>query len=306
MRSNNSARLALAALIAAAASAQTVKVENTGKVGRRVENKFYVADLSPQATRNGQEDSGTLRALTFKEFNVTLQRDPANGRMHKGASIQRVGARSYLDLGNWDPVQEFREERKDGVYIHHREGYFRGYPEVRITAEYQFPPNAPYFIVTTVMTVEKPIRVSLVRNNEMTMDLFFTHFVRPPRPQQAIAFDDRQPILDKEPIPTDAPWLAFVNPAKGYGFGFVNLGSKATKTAKADTFIADGFRTAGGQRTLSGRYFSRHLIWESEVDLVPGDRFEEKTAYVLFHSTQKDLVGDLLRVERDLRVRNQQ
>jgi hypothetical protein len=289
-------RLLAILVLAAAASAQTVKVEKTGKVGRRVENRYYVADLSPRTTRAGQEDSGTLRALTYKEFKVTFERDPANGRMHKGASIQRVGASSYLDLGNWDPVQQFREEQKNGAYIHHREGYYRGYPEVKITAEYEFPADAPYFLVTTVMAVEKPIRVSLVRNNEMTMDLFFTHFVRPPRPQQAIAFDARQPILDKDPIPSDAPWLAFVNPAKGYGFGFVNLGSKATKTAQADTFIADGFRSSANPRVLSGRYWSRHLIWQTETDLVPGDRFEEKTAYVLFHSSQKDPAGDLLRV----------
>jgi hypothetical protein len=293
----------LATAFVAAACAQTVKVENTGKVGRRVENRYYTADLSPRTVNARVEDSGTLRALTFKEFDVTFVRNPANGRMHKGPSIQRVGAPSYKDQGNWDPVQQFREERQGGVYIHHREGYFPGYPEVRVASEYRFPADAPYFIVSTVLAVEKPIRVSMVRNNEMTMDLFFTDLVWPgaggaPR---AVAFDDRRPILQKEPIPTDVPWMAFVHPERGYGYGFVNLGSKHTRTANADTAIADGYSGEGAQRALTGRYWSRHLIWEAQVDLVPGDRFEELTAYVLFHSSKKSPVGDFFEWEKRIR-----
>ena len=293
----------IALLFATAAFAQTVQVENTGKIGRRVENKYYVADLSPRENRGRQEDSGTLRALTFKDFGLTLFRSPNNGRMHKGPSIQRVGASTYADQGVWDPVQDFREARRDGFYIHHREGYFPGYPEVKVTSEYRFPADAPYFLVSTVLAVEKPIRVSLLRNNEMTMNLFFTHLAWPGRDGavRVASFDERKPILEKEAIPADAPWLAFVNLEKGYGYGFVMLESEASKTANADTTIADGVRSSADP-VLDARYWSRHLIWNSPVDLVPGDRFEEQTAYVLFHSSEKSPLGDFPEWEKRIRA----
>jgi hypothetical protein len=315
---NIPAKLGIAVLFAAAACAQTVQVENTGKVGRRVENKFYVADLSPSTSNGHDEDSGTLRALTFKEFNVTFFRNAANGRMHKGPSIQRAGATSYKDQGSWDPVQEFREERKGSLYIHHREGYFPTYPEVRVISEYRFPADAPYFVVSTILAVEKPIPVVMVRNNEMTMNLFFTHLVWPGKDgtRHMVEFDKRAPLIEQHPIPADVPWLAFVNPEKGYGYGFVMLASKATKTANADITIADGTlgtaeraeaeakakaegKTLG--RVINARYFSRHLISGAEVNLAPGDRFEELTAYVLFHSSPKEPMGNFFDWEKRIR-----
>jgi len=50
--------------------------------------------------------------------------------------------------------------------------------------------------------VEKPLKVVLVRNNEMTMNLFFTHVAgRQGRAAARGPFDERQPLLDKEPMP---------------------------------------------------------------------------------------------------------
>ena len=82
------------------------------------------------------------------------------------------------------------------------------------------------------MTVEKPLVVTLLRNNEMTMDQFFTHLAWPGRDGRLhmTTFDDRKPLLQKEPIAADAPWLAFLNLEKGYGYGFVMLDYKATGT----------------------------------------------------------------------------
>ena len=45
---------------------------------------------------------------------------------------------------------------------------------------------------------------------------------------------------------------------------------------------------------LTGRYFSRHLISGKEVDLVPGDKFRERTAYVLFKCSKDRPVAELL------------
>jgi hypothetical protein len=281
-------------LLTLAASAADLRVDKTDPIGRRIENAFYIADLSHRTINGRDEDSGTLRALTLKDFGVTLFRDPSNGRMHKGPSFQRAGARSYKDIGSWTPVQSFREEQKGGTYIHHREGYFADYPEVKIEVEYRFFADAPYFIVADSMTVEKPLKAALVRNNEMTMNLFFTHLAWPGRDGavRIVSLDERKPILEKEPIPADVPWLAFVNLDKCYGYGFVMLESEASKTANADTTISDGVRS--GTTTLSGRYWSRHLISGKEVDLVPGDGFREVTAYVLFKCSKERPVSELL------------
>jgi hypothetical protein len=255
-------------LVAVSAFAQTVQVENTGKLGRRVETKYYVATLP--------DPSGALSTLTIKDAGVTLQR--LNSRMNKTMMIRRVGATSYKDQATWDPVQDFREERKDNgaLYVTRREGYLPTYPEVKVMCEYRFPADVPYFFVSTVMTVEKPIRVDLLRNNEMTMDLFFTRLAWPG--SKPVAFDERKPL------PVDVPWLAFLNPEKSYGFAFVNLAQKATKTANPGVVISDGYLTRGTERTVNARYWHRDLITGAEVNLVPGDRFEEQTAYVVFRS----------------------
>ena len=83
---------------------------------------------------------------------------------------------------------------------------------MKIVCEYRFPADVPYFLVSTSMTVEKPMG-RLVHNNEMTMDLLFTHLIWPGG--KPVDFEARKPILDKTPIPADAPWTAFLNPAKG-------------------------------------------------------------------------------------------
>ncbi len=289
-------------LIALAAPGADLRVEKTDAVGRKIETALYIADLSRRTINGRDEDSGTLRGLTFKEFDLTLFRNPAKGRMHKGVSIQRAGAPGYKDIGVWTPVQSFREETRGGVYVHHREGYFADYPEVKVEVEYRFPADKPYFLVAESMTVEKPLKAVLLRDNEMTMNLFFTHLAWPGRggAVQIATFDERKPILEKTPIPADAPWLAFVNLEKGYGYGFVRLESEASKTANADITISDGVESRTG--VLNGRYWSRHWISGKETDLVPGDRFRELTAYVLFHCPREAPVKELLDWAKTIRA----
>jgi hypothetical protein len=286
----------IAALAAAAtAGAQTLKVEKTDKIGRKVENRFYVADLSVRI-RNGQpEDSGTLRALTDKQFGVTLLR--TENRMHWAPNMQRVGASGYRGIGTWQPVQIFREEQKPDVYINYREGHLAEYPEVKIEAEYRFFPDVPYFVFWSRMTVEKALELTLLRNNEMTMDPFFTHLAWPRRDgtRQIATFDERKPLLEKEPIAVDAPWLAFLNLEKGYGYGFVTLLEKHTRTANASIGISDG---AG-----NGKYWSRFLIRGQPTAVQPGNQYEERTAYVLFKTSKEKPLDEFFDWERKIRAR---
>lgn len=276
-------------------AADKLKIEKPDRVGRIVENPFYIADSSHRTINGAAEDSGTIRALTFKPFGVTLLR--TRNRMHWAPNLQRAGAPGYKGIGTWDPVQTFRERFEGETYITSREGYLADYPEVKIEAEYRFLPDAPYFLFWSRMTVEKPLTVTLLRNNEMTMDPFFTHLTWPARggKQQLTTFDDRRPILEKEPIAADAPWLAFVNLDKGYGYGFVMLESRNTKTVNPATAISDG--------EGNGKYWSRYLISGAPGELKPGDRFEERTAYVLFRCSKEDPLREFFALEKEIRAR---
>lgn len=280
--------------LAAAASAQTLRVEKSDRVGRKIENQHFVADLSHRTIRGQEEDSGTLRALTYKPFGVTLLR--TQNRMHWAPNLQRLGAPNYKGIGTWHPVQTIRDDEKRGVYTHYREGYLADYPEVKIEAEYRFFAAEPYFLFWSRMTVEKPLTVVLLRNNEMTMDPFFTHLAWPTRTGRHITtFDERKPLLEKEPIAIDAPWVAFLNLEKGYGYGAVVLEYKGSKSANPATGISDG---AG-----DGKYWSRRIISEAEVPLAPGDRFEERTAYVLFRCSKDKPLAEFFEWEKRIRQR---
>lgn len=264
-----------------------------GRLGFVVENGQLIADLSRRAVRGHTEDSGTLRQLVYKPFGVTLLR--TFNRMHWAPSFQRTGARGYTSIADWDPVQDFDLRRVEGSVVFTRRGHHADYPEIGLNATYTFYAHVPYFLFRSVMTIEKPIDMYWLRNQEMTMDGFFTH-VAWPGPAGApriAAFDEHKPILDKEPIPVDVPWVAFVNLERGYGFGAVVLDYQATTTAGATTSINDGAH--------NGKYWDRHLINRTSTPLRPGDRYEERTAYVLFRAAKDAPVAEFLDWERRLR-----
>lgn len=281
------------ALLPLTGAGDSLKVEKTGRVGRKIENQYFIADLSHRTIKGQEEDSGTLRALTYKQFGLTLLR--TENRMHWAPNLSRGGG--YSGLGTWQPVQDFREELNKDEYVHHREGYFAEYPEVKVEAEYRFLAGVPYFLFWSRLTVEKPLAVRLLRNNEMTMDESFTHLAWPARDgkRQIAAFDERYPLLEKEPIAFDAPWLAFLNLEKGYGYGFVMLQCRAAKTVNPGTGISDGAR--------NGKYWSRRLIGGAGTPLVAGDRFEERTAYVLFRCPKEKPLDEFFEWEKQIRER---
>lgn len=282
-------------IVPCAGAADSLKVEKTDRVGRKIENRHFVADLSRRTVRGQEEDSGTVRGLTYKQFGVTLCR--TENRMHWAPNLSRTGARGYYGLGSWQPVQEFREEQREDAYIHYREGHFSQFPEVKVEAEYRFFPDAPYFLFWSRLTVEKPISVRLVRNNEMTMDRFFTHVAWPAADGRlhVATFDERHAVLKQEPIAVDAPWLAFLNLERGYGYGFVTLESRSTKYVNALVRVSDGAE--------EGKYWSRVLVGGNDTPLEVGDRFEERTAYVLFPCSREKPLDEFLALEKQIRQR---
>ena len=271
-----------------------IEVRYTGSAGFALENQVMRADHRARMLDGGPEDSGTLKGLTFRPFDVTLLR--TQNRMHWAPSFQREGARGYTSMATWDPVQRTERKLGAGWFIHTREGKHALYPEIELWAEYRYFAHAPYFLFHAVTSIVEPIQMHWLRGQEMTMDAFFTHVAFPgPDGRAAIYdFEERKPVLEKDPLAVDVPWLAFVNLEEGYGFGAVTLGYDATTTAGAHTSINDGAN--------NGKYWDRHLVSRQATALEPGDLYEERTAYVLFNAPREAPVAELLEWEKRLRA----
>ena len=247
---------------------ETLRVEQTGPAGFKVENSIFLADHSQRTVNGVEEDSGTLRALTFKPLGVTLRR--TQNRMHWAPSFQRTGARAYTSMAMWSPVQDVRRTMGEGWFTAAREGHHALYPEIKLWSEYRFFAHVPYFFFETKLDIVSPIDMFWLRGQEMTMDDLFTHFVAPDangKPQLS-AFGQKRPTL-----PADS-WIAFVNLDKGYGFGAAPLAWSATAKVDAHLSIDDG--------ADNGKYWDRHIIGRVATPLEPGAKFTERTAFILF------------------------
>jgi hypothetical protein len=285
----------LAALICARLTAE-LSVQLTNEAGCKVENDYFIADMTPRVVAGRQEDSGTLRALTIKFAGITLLR--TQNRMHWAPSFQRAGAKGYTSIATWHPVQEVVRDVKPGRFTITRKGHHQDYPEIRLEATYEFLDGVPYFLFSSVMEIEKPLEIYWLRNQEMTMDAFFTHVAWPDEDGKPVltAFENRQRFLDGQPLPPDLPWICFLNLDKGYGFGAVVLEYSATTTAGAKTQINDG--------QGNGKYWDRHLVSQANTRLTPGDRYTERTAYLVVKTSRVLPLADFLSWEGKIRVKH--
>jgi len=134
----------------------------------------------------------------------------------------------------------------------------------------------PYFLFDAESTVTAALEMWWLRGQEVTMDDLFTHLIAPIGPNGAprlLTLEERKPILAAAPLAADA-WIAFVNLNKGYGFGAVPIAASATTQVNPHLAIDDGAQ--------NGKYWDRHLISRTNTPLKPGDKFTERTAFVLF------------------------
>ena len=248
-------------------SKERLNIQQTGPAGFKVENSIFAANASSRIVNGVEEDSGTLRALTYKAAGVTLLR--TQNRMHWAPSFQRTGARAYTSMALWSPVQQVRREQGPGWFTTTREGSHSLYPEIKLWSEYRFFAHVPYFLFEARLDIVSAIEMFWLRGQEMTMDDLFTHLVAPDKAGQPrlLAFDK------KEPLPADS-WIAFVNLDKGYGFGAVPLEWSATTKVNPHLSIDEGVN--------NGKYWDRHIISRVPTPLAPGGKFTERTAFILF------------------------
>lgn len=266
-----------------AAYSTPLKVTARDRVGWVIENQYYVADSSARPVKEKQEDSGQVRALTLKANRVTLLRTP--NRMHWAPNFQRKGASSYTGMPQWEPVQHIERIEGPVVCETHRWGFNSDYPEIALDGTYRFFNAMPYFLFRSEMTMTQPIELFLLRNDEMTMDSFFTHVAwpgkTPQHPVQAARFEDREKILATDPIPADAPWVCFFNVDKNYGFGSVRLKFEVKNQAgKPSPLVHPYTKISDGAN--DGKYWNRRLIDERNTMVPGGSRYFEENAYVVF------------------------
>lgn len=283
-----------------------LKMSDPSRVGWIVENEHYRADTTPRVEKGKSEDSGQIRALTLKFADVTLGRS-TGPRMHWSPNFQRTGAPSYKTAGNWEPVQAIERVAGPVVCESRRSGSHQDYPEIGLQAIYRFFAFVPYFRFRSQMTLTQAITLALLRNDEMTMDDFFTHLAWPGAvagaPPRVASLEEREKILEKQPIPADAPWVCFFHKDKGYGFGSVrllfdnrNADGKASPLYHPYTKISDGVQ--------NGRYWNRVLIGGRDTAVPAGSRYTEENAYVVFRvhpGAPAQALEDFLDWEKKLR-----
>ncbi len=261
-----------------------------------VDNEFYRADLTKSDQSEAKNHtSGQLRELFLKMgFDIRLFR--TENRMHWAPNFQNADYTDYETIAGWENPENYYLNA--GPYLIHtmRTDLAPGHPEILLTANYYFYAGLPYFRFHSSMEITKSIWLSLLRNDEMTMDSLFTHvaFQRPDGHIENLSFSERYKILDEKPIENNAPWLCFYHSDLGYAFGSIRLkyDNKNEQGFDSPTYlphtkISDG---AGG-----GKYWNRRLIHEHPIFVPVGSRYIEENIYIFFKIDDSEKFSEIIK-----------
>lgn len=258
-----------------------LKITGQGR-GLLVENSFYKADLTRSELSEGKNhDSGQLRELFVKlGFDVLLVRN--SNRIHWAPNFQKKGAEEYSTIAGWDNP-DYHWVQGPYLLFTQRRGPAPNHPEIHLLAQYFFYAGLPYFKFYSDMEMVENVWLTLLRNDEMTMDSLFTNvaYKKTSGEIMDLTFARREDVLKKDPVENTAPWLCFYNSEKGYGYGSIRLkydisdkNGFSSPTYQAHTKISDG---AGG-----GKYWNRRLIHDYPLFVPQGSRYREENAYLVF------------------------
>lgn len=247
-----------------------------------IENEFYRADLTKRPEPEPKiYSSGQLQELLIKMgFNQLLTN--AEDRIHWAPNFKREELEYYTTIAHWDNPREYHAASGDYLIRTVRRDLAPDHPEIMLTAVYKFYAGAPYFKFYSEMEFIRDLPLELLRNDEMTTDSMFTHlaFQRPGGEIVEIGIEERQKILNQQPIEDDAPWVCFYNADHGFAYGSIRLHydnrnrfGELSPTHLPHTQIG---------AWLDRRYWNRRLIHD-HLTLVPqGSRYVEENAYLIF------------------------
>ncbi len=254
-----------------------------------MENEFYVADLRRDVSEEGKRyGSAQLTALQLKDHpGVTLKR--TQNRMHWAPNFRRSGADSYTTIAHWDPPDSMALDTGPYLIRLFRRGRAPGFPEIELTAVYYFFSGTPYIRFFSEMYFNRGASLSLLRNDEMTMDSLFSHvaFMRSEGNLEDLTFMEREKVLSSDPIGITDPWLCFYHQDQRYAFGSIRIlydilddQGLPSPTFNPHTKISNG---ANG-----GKYWNRRLVDEQDTFIPAGSRYREENAYLLFDIREGD------------------
>lgn len=259
-----------------------------------IENNQYVADVtSEMATVENELMPGQLTELTLKKFDKRkLRRSKIN--MHWAPNFQKEGL-DYKTIGHIRQYDSIFVGKGPYLITLYRSGKVEGYEEIQVEGKYEFYAGVPYFLFSSQMTMIDNVVLTMLRNDEMTLDSLFTHAMFPLANGKikTISLYDAPPLnfnhsikeLRKNPVDVNAKWFCFINDSLKYGFGSVRIQYDNTNLKGGISPMLDPetrITYSGG----NGRYWDRRFVFvkknENGMKIPEGSRYAEKNAYVIF------------------------
>jgi hypothetical protein len=261
----------------------------------KIENKFYLADLTKSMQSAGKShESGQLCELFLKMgFDQLLFR--TQNRIHWAPNFRKKDSQDYQTIAGWEKPQTYNLIKGPYSIQTERQDLAPGNPEIVLSASYKFYASLPYFRFFSLMEVTRDTWLTLLRNDEMTMDSLFTHvaFQRLTGELVDLSFDQRYELLKKNPIENEAPWLCFYHQERQYGFASIRIlydnrdqFGNPSPTCLAHTKISDG--------SSGGKYWNRRLIHDIQTFVPRGSRYMEENAYLVFKLEKKDKFKEII------------
>jgi hypothetical protein len=189
----------------------------------------------------------------------------------------------YETIARWDNPNVNNIYSGPYMIMTERQDVAPEHAEILLSARYKFYSNKPFFKFYSSMEIKKDLWLSLLRNDEMTMDSLFTHVAFQNQNDDIIdvPFNKRDDYLKLRPIANQDPWLCFYNDIKGYAFGSIrikydidNRFGNVSPTSLPHTKISNG--------TGGGKYWNRRLIDEHNTFVPRGSKYIEENAYIVF------------------------
>ncbi len=248
-------------------------------IDNSIENSFYKATFSTKTDSMG----GQIDGIYVKEFNnVLLKR--GHIAMHWAPNFSKNDSDGYF---NMESTAVFSNNQLSPGYYEIRKSrsvITDNVPEISVEGTYAFYKSLPYFTFESTMSVSKDVVLDLLRNDEMTMDSLFTHVMYAKSRGGVMhlkLYDAEMDVLEQNPIPDDAPWLAFYHREEGYGFGVIRLKYDNTNSTGGLSPTYKPY-TKITKSTENGRYWNRILIADTVMVVPKGSRYVEKNAYLVF------------------------
>jgi hypothetical protein len=280
-------------------AAQNRKVETSSlkvsgeNVSIEIENDFFVADFSSNKSKeeNGLYP-GQLAGILVKNKEVLIKRGHIN--MHWAPNFQKEGM-DYKTIGHVNSSGAKVTQKNSYMLEMVKGGSVPDYEEIDLFGRYNFFDGLPYFVYSSTISFNKDVELTLLRNDEMTMDSLYTHLIYPDSKGKLLEMPlyniVRFDSLTMSPLADDINWVGFINKKIGYGLVSLRLTydnrnheGKESPLFQPHTKISDS--------RGNGRYWNRRLIHEHKTMVPKGSKYHEKNAYLILDDLN-DISGQI-------------